>query len=490
MFLFVLQVFKRTMKLITKRILYSSFIIIFFLSTPIILLYSSGYRWNFAKIKFEKTGSLIIETIPKDTQIYLNNKLVKAKTPAKIHYLLPDEYLVEIKKSGYFPWKNTVRIASNLVTFVKKIYLIKQDLPKLIFKDAIISYKKVPDNNQFIVIAKDALHDQLFFFDADNNEKKSLYTFPNNADPEIFGWSSNNDQLIIQYKTNGKMQHLIFSIKDLSVTDLSKKLQQNFEKIRWDGFLNSQLLGQSQKGLYKIDLKKFSSRLLFSKKIDDFASYDATLFYTTHTPKDVLLVKKEVQNEDRDMKETIKLPGPSPYQIRVESKDMLLAISPSQYYSFLLNSKVFGNKNQNDIEKNIVFEGKIKDIRWSKNKKKFLYFNDFEIFLYDMESKSERLINRFGSRIIDAKFALNENAIVYQLNNSIFITGIVGQNATNVYNLAYNNVSGQYFIGNKIGNTLWFYGSFQNTLGMYRYDLIPDDDLPFFEQVAPPLINY
>lgn len=476
------------MKLITKRLLYSSFILIFFITAPILMLYSSGYRFNFSKLKLEKTGSLVVESIPKNTEIYLNNKLIKTKTPARINYLLPDEYILEIKKNGYFPWKNKILITSGVVTFVKKVYLIKQELPGLIMAGDIISFEKVPNENKFMILQNASRGIQFLVFDADTNSTKPLYSFPAGSEPRLLEWSANLDKLILQNAYKGKINYLIASAKNYSVTDMAQILQQSFEKIKWDNFSNSILYGQRLKELYRIDLAQPSAKVILSDTISDFASFDTMLYYITSSRDSIFLTRKELS--ENSPTKTVKLPSSTLYNIRLESKDMLMLTSPAPYNSFLLNTKIFDTGSRGDIENNILFEGRAKNIRWGKFKKKFLYYNDFELFVYDLKTSAEKLINRFGIPIIDAQWALSDNNIVYRLKNSLYITDVNFLNENNTYSLSQENAMGNFSLGNRSENALWFYGKIKNANGLYLYTLIPDDDLPFFEQAGLPPLNY
>src|SRR3989338_2860476 len=67
-----------------RRAVYVFFIIVFLIVTPLVVLYSQGYRYNFKRGKVQKTGILIISSIPKSADIYLNNQLVtQNQTPAR-----------------------------------------------------------------------------------------------------------------------------------------------------------------------------------------------------------------------------------------------------------------------------------------------------------------------------------------------------------------------------------------------------------------------
>jgi len=62
------------MSLTFRRLFYLAAIIIFLIIAPILILYTTGYRYDFHTHKIILTGSFFIETIPQDTDIYLNNE--------------------------------------------------------------------------------------------------------------------------------------------------------------------------------------------------------------------------------------------------------------------------------------------------------------------------------------------------------------------------------------------------------------------------------
>lgn len=93
------------MSLRVRRIIYLTFILIFAIATPLIILYTAGYRYNLKKNKIQKTGILILKSRPKEATIYLNEKIQKEKTPARIANLLPEDYFVRVEKENFYPWQ-------------------------------------------------------------------------------------------------------------------------------------------------------------------------------------------------------------------------------------------------------------------------------------------------------------------------------------------------------------------------------------------------
>ena len=64
-------------------------------------------------------GSLYVSSNPQGANVYLNGKYYGV-TPMTIGSLLPNTYTLELTKSGYYDWKNSVRIYANQETTVSK----------------------------------------------------------------------------------------------------------------------------------------------------------------------------------------------------------------------------------------------------------------------------------------------------------------------------------------------------------------------------------
>ena len=64
------------MTLQKRRILYSFFILLFFILAPILISYSLGYRYNLTKGIIEKTGVIFIKSFPKNASIYKPPRMV------------------------------------------------------------------------------------------------------------------------------------------------------------------------------------------------------------------------------------------------------------------------------------------------------------------------------------------------------------------------------------------------------------------------------
>lgn len=97
-------------------------IIFFFINILVILLvinYSRGYIFSTKETKFEKYGNAVINSIPTNAKVFLNDEYV-GDTPLQLTTLKPKKYKIEIKKEFYHPIISEINIEENAVS--KKDY--------------------------------------------------------------------------------------------------------------------------------------------------------------------------------------------------------------------------------------------------------------------------------------------------------------------------------------------------------------------------------
>jgi hypothetical protein len=91
--------------------------VIFILTTPVIVLYALGYKFDLPTRQIVKTGSLIVKSEPKKGNIYIDDILQPRKTDATVRFLLPGDYNVKVSRDGYQDWTKRLNIRSSLVTW-------------------------------------------------------------------------------------------------------------------------------------------------------------------------------------------------------------------------------------------------------------------------------------------------------------------------------------------------------------------------------------
>lgn len=148
---------------------------LYFVLLPIILSYSLGYHIDFRNFKIYKMGILSLKSAPSGASIYINGKLRKELTPARIEELKPGTYSVEIRMKGLYPWQKDLAVMPNMVTKAENILLfpISQDMQQI--GDLQVKNFIVPDNKSYIYQMTDSgLYRSNI--DGTNPKKLSLYS--------------------------------------------------------------------------------------------------------------------------------------------------------------------------------------------------------------------------------------------------------------------------------------------------------------------------
>ena len=107
----------------------STLIASFFVISPILILYTAGYRFDFETLQVKKTGVITIDVEPTDAHITLNNTLLQKSVPIRLANRAPGTYALHIERAGYLPWSKTVQVESTHTTYVTDLFLFLDVLP-------------------------------------------------------------------------------------------------------------------------------------------------------------------------------------------------------------------------------------------------------------------------------------------------------------------------------------------------------------------------
>lgn len=115
-----------------RRVLFWSIFCLFVLASLILVIFSFGYRFDWEKSEIVKTSALFLKISPRDSQIYIDQELLKKKPSLLtggiyLQGFLPKEYQIEVKKDGYFSWRKSLELQSNLVEYFTNILLLPID---------------------------------------------------------------------------------------------------------------------------------------------------------------------------------------------------------------------------------------------------------------------------------------------------------------------------------------------------------------------------
>lgn len=106
------------LSLAARKALFLLFVGAFFVSAPLVVLYTAGYRFNRTNNVVSQTGTLSLASTPRGAESFVNNENMQDATPAVFQRLVPGTRTVLLSKEGYHDWERTVNVASGSTTYV------------------------------------------------------------------------------------------------------------------------------------------------------------------------------------------------------------------------------------------------------------------------------------------------------------------------------------------------------------------------------------
>lgn len=123
------------MSIRTRRLFFYFLCALFILIGGALVAYSLGIKFELRTLTFSGTGGVYIKSEPSDSRIYLDNKLIENQSGifqsgTFIDNLKEGNYLLTLKRDGYFDWQKRVKIASSLVEVFDSIVLVPKSAPQ------------------------------------------------------------------------------------------------------------------------------------------------------------------------------------------------------------------------------------------------------------------------------------------------------------------------------------------------------------------------
>lgn len=132
-----------------RKIWFLLSVLAFLILTPLILLYTGGYRlsdgWNITK-----TGGIYIYSPVSGSEIFLNDDFQKQtnilQSGVFIQNLKPVKYSALVAKEGYWPWQKKLTVEQQLVTEVHAFLIPQSPQGKTILRGPLDSIYAAPNN--------------------------------------------------------------------------------------------------------------------------------------------------------------------------------------------------------------------------------------------------------------------------------------------------------------------------------------------------------
>ena len=484
-----------------RRLIFVLLSFIFILAALFLVFYSWGYRWDKEKFRFVSTGGLYLRISNTKPKIYLNEKYLKKATTGLLSSgiflsdLLPDDYLVQVKKENYFTWSKKVEVQPKMVTTFSSIILLPENplitdiyLPNKLtsnnetstasnIKEEIIDVLPLPNNKEIVIQTKEISTTTKAFLNILNinnqnkieiYEKKLAKNENLNLIPTLKFLDEDANSIIFSLTVNEATNFYLWQrvnpeeIQNISQVIINQfKLKNPIKKIDFYPNLENKYLILTGENLMIVDLNKKETKKIFSD-VKNFVRKDYALFW--------------VDNKNAVYSYNLILNSLTPLGVLDLPKNAVIKkmeISPkSDYFALLFDDNSFYLFKAGEEAKKM--EG-IKLFAFSFDDKKLAYSNDKgELKIYYLSDVNRDMIYKKGEEILidEGVFGL-ENLnwfadlmhLIYQKDKNIYFAEVDNRDKINIFkeSFDFNN----FILTNNKSGSIW----------AWRTDLLQKIDL-------------
>jgi hypothetical protein len=191
-----------------KRLLFYCAVLVFILGSYVAILYAQGYKYDFSKAKFFKTGTFHLK-VNVASDIYIDDKFAGKTSFLGTSFsedgLLPKNYKVRAQKDNYSSWEKNITIEEGIVSDFDSVMLLplsgqeKTDLDKEITE--LFESRETASSSAPIVLKNKTLY-HVIEKDGETNLKKldngvALYKISN--DENKITWLNNKNEIYVYW---------------------------------------------------------------------------------------------------------------------------------------------------------------------------------------------------------------------------------------------------------------------------------------------------
>ncbi|PIT93653.1 hypothetical protein COU00_03200 [Candidatus Falkowbacteria bacterium CG10_big_fil_rev_8_21_14_0_10_43_11] len=455
------------MTIFHRRLLYIFCILLFLISAPAISFYAAGYEFDFFSGRINRTGILIVETEPKGVSVDLGEKKKynwlydffyqdqELKTPIKLRNLLPDEYEITLAKEGYFSYQDKVKINSGQVALLNDIVLFRRSQPEIISGKNIINSRLSRDGKKLALLSPDAL----LIVALDGGQTQEINLDKERIESriaEIF-WAPSDKKILLTYQN-----YPVFNV-ETGKKELEAKnyFSGNIQSVQWDSFSDNKIYARQNNRLYLLDLAQKKTLFLFNQKAPaDFLIKDDKVFFIESKNGDYNLASYDLKTNA--FIKRMPVPAAPDYDLMDFGQKLIYLYDKRHSLLFLVDpfSPIpVQNSLANAREFLPLTDGKI------------LYWNDFEIWLYDGAQNDKTLISRLSEKIGKVlAYQGNADYLIYNTRMGVNILNFKNKDNLNFTKiLDWQGTSG--LAADTAAEKLYFISQFDNTRALWRLEI-------------------
>lgn len=426
----------------------------FFITTPIVILRTLGYRLDLKKGTLGQTGVLIVDSEPEGAVVIVDGRATGDRTPARIRNLTPKQYEVRLEATGYHPWQKTLEVAESGVTFAEDIILFPTREPKLIVSGEIRTAELSPTNEWMAYITNEnKLYVRNLLTETNTPIISTLISQHSSIE-----WSRRGDRFFVRYGSLALVVVLPPGGPRFALTDL---LGSPASSIHWSVEEPGSVEAASGTSLVRVD--PIARRIVkLATTTGGEARVSGSVLYNVQPTLTAAVLSATPLGGGQPRREITNLTSPT---LTIgEPRSPWLPLADRERERILIaDTSPDGDE---------PFEISGTDYAWSPNarERSLLFWNAYELSLADPLTRTTTLLTRLGAGITDAAWNHAGTHVFFSSNGTLTaleLNDVGGRNTTTLAEFE----SVRELLPSPNGKQLFFIGQKNNQPGIYSFVL-------------------
>lgn len=224
------------------------FITAFFVISPLVLLYTAGYRYDFKNGLIKETGAISIDIEPKNAHTFINEEYFD-KMPIRLKNVTPNKYDVKIELDGYYTWKKEIEVEKRETVYIKDISLLQNNEPQLLLEKDPYLFEIIQDSFLIYCLKTEDIHEVWSRNLKNNNDQLLLrLTSPDNL---TITPAKNFDYIVVSNDDNSILTIINLDEPEKQI-QLNKKIEEPITKFEWNDNNDPELFFSTQTKIMSI----------------------------------------------------------------------------------------------------------------------------------------------------------------------------------------------------------------------------------------------
>jgi hypothetical protein len=430
--------------------LYILFVSAFLISTPLVILYTAGYRLNFETGRLLKTGILSLGTVPRGATVILDGKQISDRTPAVVKMVFPGEHTVRFEKEGFSSWEKRLRVSTGSTTFATDVAMFLERDPLIVEANDVRAQAVHAASGKAAFVAREGAWDEVWVYDG--GEETLIARYPSSSVDLSLAWSRDGNKLSIQ--SAGPEWSLVGV--DGAATLSLRSLVPGMTGGWWDAASDSRFFARDARGVVQIDVPHGAVERL-SGRADAVETAGANYLEAERSGDQTAVAWKE-----GDVSVLLAYVPTGDYVFEPSPSGIVMMRDAGRDRIVLLDDSRVGEP--------ILLQADARFWQWDASGKQLLYSDGFDLHIYHTDSHSDETVTRVSEPITGISWYPPAASVLYAQSSGVYAIELDYRDGRNVTELANGTNIRDVWVDGR-GRTAYFFGTIDEAQGLWSRQL-------------------